>query len=160
MSQTNAPHTLMHACTAWIAPWCHRPMHAATAWALLFWFHLGYTFISNYLHQFVTKGIKMFVIWPFVMSAVKCSCVYNNNQACIVLMKQMSCISTILIHSSPCKLGYCVVLLWSSCSSSASDVLLGRVSLRCYAYYPHHFCAECWMLLFLWSWCSVSSCLA
>jgi len=44
----HAPHRLMHACTACIAPWCHRPMHAVTAWAVLFWFCLGYTFISSY----------------------------------------------------------------------------------------------------------------
>jgi hypothetical protein len=44
----HAPQMLMYACTACIAPWYHRPMHAVTAWALLFWFCLGYTFISNY----------------------------------------------------------------------------------------------------------------
>jgi hypothetical protein len=44
----HAPHRLMHACTACIAPWCHRLMHAVTAWALLFWFHLRFTFISSY----------------------------------------------------------------------------------------------------------------
>jgi hypothetical protein len=38
----------MHACTACIAPWCHRPMHVDTAWALSFWFCIGYTFISSY----------------------------------------------------------------------------------------------------------------
>jgi hypothetical protein len=42
------PHRLMHVCTACIAAWHHRPMHVLTSWALLFWFHLGYTFISNY----------------------------------------------------------------------------------------------------------------
>ncbi len=44
----HAHHTLMHACTAGIAPWCHRLIHAVIAWALLFWIHLGYTFISSY----------------------------------------------------------------------------------------------------------------
>ncbi len=44
----HAPHRLMHACTACIAPWSPRLMHAVTAWALLFWFQLGYTFISSY----------------------------------------------------------------------------------------------------------------
>jgi hypothetical protein len=44
----HAPHRLMHACTACIAPWHHRLMHTVTAWALLFWFCLGHTFISSY----------------------------------------------------------------------------------------------------------------
>ncbi len=43
-----APHRLMHACTACIAPWHHRLMHAVTAWAVLLWFCLRYTFISTY----------------------------------------------------------------------------------------------------------------
>ncbi len=50
----HAHHILMHACTAGIAPWCHRLMHAVTAWAPLFWFHLGYTFISSYFDSSVT----------------------------------------------------------------------------------------------------------
>ncbi len=44
----HALHMLMHACTACTAPWRHRPMYAVTAWPLLFWFCLGYTFISSY----------------------------------------------------------------------------------------------------------------
>jgi hypothetical protein len=46
------PHRLMHACTACIIPWRHTPMHPVTAWALLFWFHLRYTFISSYFGDY------------------------------------------------------------------------------------------------------------
>jgi hypothetical protein len=53
----HGPHRLMHACTAFIAPWCHRPMHAVTAWALLFWFHLGYTFNLQLLW-----AVKSFIV--------------------------------------------------------------------------------------------------
>jgi hypothetical protein len=59
----HAPHRLMHACTARIAPWHHRPMHAVTAWALLFWFHFRYTFISSYfgiLRTFCCHFFKFF----------------------------------------------------------------------------------------------------
>jgi hypothetical protein len=44
----HAPHRLMHACTTCFDPWCHRQMHSVMAWALLFWYCLGYTFISSY----------------------------------------------------------------------------------------------------------------
>ncbi len=44
----HAPHRLMHACAACIAPWHHGLMHAVTAWALLFWFCLRYTLTSSY----------------------------------------------------------------------------------------------------------------
>ncbi len=50
-NQNNRAHAV-HACIslwgACIRMQYHRPMHALTAWALLFWFHLGYTFISSY----------------------------------------------------------------------------------------------------------------
>jgi len=42
----------MYAPTACIAPWCHRLMHAVTEWALLFRFHLRYTFTSSYFEWY------------------------------------------------------------------------------------------------------------
>jgi hypothetical protein len=48
-SQTDACTPQAYACMSCMhCPWNHRPMHAVTAWALLFWFCLGYTFISSY----------------------------------------------------------------------------------------------------------------
>jgi len=59
----HAPNRLIHACTACIAPWCHRPMHAVTASALLFWFCLGYIFISSYFD--ISSSFFIFYVCGF-----------------------------------------------------------------------------------------------
>jgi hypothetical protein len=54
------------ACTSqayeWIycmhCPMMSQVMHAVTAWALLFWFHLGYTFISSYFDYFMLSVVE------------------------------------------------------------------------------------------------------
>ncbi len=66
----HAPHRLIHACTACIALWHHRPMHAVTAWDLLFWFHLGYTFTSNYF------GFKKIQIMDVLLNSTS---LFNTN---------------------------------------------------------------------------------
>jgi hypothetical protein len=72
MSQADACTSQAYACMYCIhCPWDQRLMQAVTAWALLFWFRLGYIFISSYFESSAMKikTLLTFVQYHWVMLA-------------------------------------------------------------------------------------------